>query len=953
MQIFSLDECAQKPSPGECLHSPEYFHSPKALKKSFYGINRALICLGFFLRLGECLHSPKLPSLFSLKVKFFLIGFLLITGSAFSQTKPLIGQVLDSLNRPIAYANVVAINQSTQKIGGFGITNDEGRFKVTLTPGSQYLLRVSFVGYQQFERLITEWDSEVQMQIVLKQSDTELGLVEVVSEMPVTMRGDTLTYKTDAFTTGNERKLEDVLEKLPGFQIDDNGDVKVQGKKVDKILVDGKTFFDGDTKLATKNLPANAVDRVQVLKNFNEISPIRGLDNDETLALNIQLKDGKKNMVFGDVTAGVGPQERYLGHANVFYYAPKVNLNLIGGSNNVGEQTFTLQDYFRFSGGLAGLGGKTGSKVSIGSDDFGIPMANRDNAASLETHLGAFNFNFNPSKKWRHSGFLIGSSSENRLGSSSFRTYLNSGENNQELLTSASRIENKSGLLKYGLTFTPKEETYFKYSFFGKLADIENGNSLNSNFGQIEQNLATVQSRTPYSLQQKAEWYHAPTIKRVFSMEVNWEKKFQDPLYDLTSNQKPFVGLFPVMDQESYRFLQQQDIHTQTIEGAFNYYQILNATNHLNWSLGYQNIAQSMIGNLDQMDSEQVFEEFENDADFGFQDIYLGMTYKTKWKKMIISPSVYLHRYAWQDQQFGNELTYDKVLALPGFYSKWSIKSTKSLTYRYQTEANFMDIQKLTQGLVLQDYNSIFQGNRMLDNGLFSTHTLNYNHFDMFSGLNFFGNVNWQRKRDEIITTTDFAGINRLLSALNVEAVNETLNGDLRMDKRYNRFKLSAGGRWNAFTTNLVLDERPTRNEQFSQTYDFKVTSTFFKVLEVDLGYAFTANNYNSGALSNTFSTHSPKMEIDLDIYKGLKLNADYTYNSYLNQESGVRSDFEFLNAFLGYQGKKSPWEFRLSVWNMLNTQAIRRDSFSENLISTFSYLVQPRYGMLTVKYDL
>ncbi len=888
-------------------------------------------------------------------LKRFTFSFLLfiIYSSAFSQTKPLIGQVLDSLNRPIAYANVVAINQSTQKIGGFGITNDEGRFKITLAPGAQYLLRVSFVGYQQFERLITEWNSEVQMQIVLNQSDTELGLVEVVSEMPVTMRGDTLTYKTDAFTTGNERKLEDVLEKLPGFQIDDNGDVKVQGKKVDKVLVDGKTFFDGDTKLATKNLPANAVDRVQVLKNFNEISPMRGLDTNETLALNIQLKDDKKNMVFGDVTAGAGPQERYLAHTNTFYYAPKLNLNLIAGSNNVGEQTFTLSDYFRFSGGMAGLSGRTGSRLTLGSDDFGIPMASRDNAASLETTLGAFNFNFNPSKKWRHSGFLIGFSSDNRLGSSSLRTYLNSGENNQELLTSASRVENKSGLLEYALTFTPKDETYFKYSFFGKLADIENGNLLNSNFGQLEQNLRTLQTRTPYSLQQKAEWYHAPSDRRVFSMEANWEKKFQDPLFDLTTNLKPLEGLIPTLDQESYQFLQRQEIHTETLEGAFNYYQILNATNHLNWSLGYQTISQRLTGSLDQVDSDQEFDSFENDADFGFQDIYLGMTYKTKWKKFIISPSIFLHRYAWQDQQFEDKLAYNKVLALPGFYSKWNIKSTKSLTYRFQTEANFMDIQKLAQGFVLQDYNAVFQGNRTLDNGLFYNHSLYYSHFDMFSGLNFSGNLNWQRKRNELITTTDFAGINRLLSVLNVEPINETVNADLRMDKRYKRFKLEAGGRWNAFSTNLILDENPTRNEQFSQTYDFKATSTFFKILEVDLGYTFTANNYNSGALSNTFSTHSPKVEIDLDIYRGLKLNADYTYNSYLNQASGIRSDFEFMNAFLGYQGKKSPWEFRISVWNIFDTRSIRRDSFSENLISTYAYLVQPRYGLLTVKYDL
>ncbi|GAA0880608.1 carboxypeptidase-like regulatory domain-containing protein [Algoriphagus jejuensis] len=884
---------------------------------------------------------------------FLFLGFFLISLSSFSQNRPLIGQVLDSLNRPIAYANVVAINQSTQTIGGFGITNEEGRFKITLAPGSSYLLRVSFVGFLPFEKLVTEWDSEVQMQIILQQSDTELGLVEVVSEMPVTMKGDTLTYKTDAFTTGTERKLGDVLEKLPGFEIDDNGDVKVQGKKVNKVLVDGKTFFDGDTKLATKNLPANAVDRVQVLKNFNEISPIRGLDNDETLALNIQLKDGKKNMVFGDLTAGGGLEERYLGHANVFYYAPKLNLNLIAGTNNVGEQTFTLQDYFRFSGGMAGLSSRAGSRVNLSSDDLGIPMASRDNAASLETHLGAINFNYNPSKKWRHSGFAIGSASDNKLGSSSYRTYLNSGENNEELLTTASQVENKSGLFKYAVNYTPKEETYVKYSFFGKVSDISNSNVQNSNFGEIEQNLATLQTRTPYSLQQKVEWYHAPSAKRVYSMEVNWEKKFQDPLYDLTINRQPFGDFLPVMEQETYRFLQNQEIHTQTLEGAFNYYHILNATNHLNWALGYQNISQSLVGSMGQEGAVADFAAFVNNNEFGMQDLYLGMTYKTKWKKIILSPSLYLHGYAWRDQQFADELSHDKLLLLPGMYAKWAIKSNRSLTYRFQTEANFMDIQKLAQGFVLQDYNAIFQGNRMLENGLYNSHSLNFNHFDMFSGFNLFGDLNWQRKRDEIITTTDFMGINRLLSQLNIEPTNETVNGSLRMDKRYNRFKFALGGRWNAFSTNLVLDENPSRNEQFSQTYDTKVTTTFFKILEVDLGYAFTGNNYTSGSIQNTFSTHSPKLEIDLDLFKGLKLNADYTYNSYLNRASGIRSDYEFLNAFLSYQGKSSPWELRLSVWNILDTRSIRRDSFSENLISTYAYLVQPRYGILTLKYDL
>ncbi|MBC6367019.1 carboxypeptidase-like regulatory domain-containing protein [Algoriphagus sp. AK58] len=880
----------------------------------------------------------------------FLIGF---SFSAFGQNKPMIGQVLDSLNRPIPYANVVAINQSTQKIGGFGISNDEGRFKVTLAPGAEYLLRVSFVGYRQFEMPIKEWDSETPILVRLQQSDTELGLVEVVSEMPVTMKGDTLTYKTDAFTTGTERKLSDVLEKLPGFQVDENGEVKVQGKKVDKVLVDGKTFFDGDTKLATKNLPANAVDRVQVLKNFNEIAPVRGLDNDETLALNIQLKDGKKNMVFGDLTAGGGPQERFLGHANTFYYAPKLNLNLIAGTNNVGEQTFTLQDYFRFSGGMGGLASRAGSRVQLNADDLGIPLASRTNAYSLETSVGALNINYTPSKKWRHTGFLIASQSDNKLGSTSLRTYLNTAENNQELLNSASEVENKSGLAKYALTFTPKEETFVKYSFFGKFSEIENSNLLNSRFGENSQNLAAINTRRPYSLQQKAEWYHAPSEKRVYSIEANWERKFSDPLYDLTTNLKPLLGLYPISDAESFRFLQAQEILTQTWEGVVNYYHILNPTNHLNWSLGYQHLSQSLWGDLSQEDAEESFEDFDNDNRFGFQDLFLGMTWKTKWKKWILSPNVNLHRFTWSDEQINSSLSYDKVLALPGMYAKWSIKSNRSLTYRFQTEANFMDVQKLAQGLVLQDYNAIFQGNRVLDNGLFSTHALSYNHFDMFSGLTLFGNLNYQRKRDELVTTTDFSGINRLFSVLNVAPVNETLNGDLRLDKSLNKLKFEVGGQWNAFSTNLVLNELPAQNQQFSQTYDTRLITTFFKILEVKLSYAFTSNQYNSGEIQNTFTTHSPKLDIDLDIVKGLKLKADYTYNTYLNQQTRTESNFDFLNAFLSYQGKKSPWEFKVSVWNILDTRSIRRDSFNESLISTYSFLVQPRYGLLTVKFDL
>ena len=356
-----------------------------------------------------------------------------------------------------------------------------------------------------------------------------------------------------------------------------------------------------------------------------------------------------------------------------------------------------------------------------------------------------------------------------------------------------------------------------------------------------------------------------------------------------------------------------------------------------------QQLNQDFVSGLSQVGSSQRFDAFGNDNEFDFQDIYLGISWKTKWKDWILSPSANLHRYRWSDVQQGEKLEQDRLLVLPGMYAKWAITSNRSLTYRWGTEANFMDIQKLAQGLLLQDYNAVFRGNRALDNGIFNTHSLSYTHFDMFSGLTVFGNANYQRKRNDLVTTTDFIGINRLFSVLNVEPI----------DKAFNKMKFEFGGRWNSFQTNSFLDEVLIPNEQFSQTYDTKLTSTFFKVLEVKIGYSFTANQYVSGRIDNTFTTHSPKLEVDLDLVKGFKLVADYTYSAYQNQAVGTRSDFDFLNAFLIYQGAKSPWEIKLSVWNIADTRAIRRDSFSESVVSTFSYLVQPRYALLTFKYDL
>ena len=196
-------------------------------------------------------------------MKYYLSTLILfVCGLSFSQVK-LEGKVKDSLGNPLELANVIAINKATNALDSYGITNNEGKYRLDLKKNTAYSIQVSYIGMKSMTQSLETGVSNAIQNFTL-QEDNALEEVELTYEMPVTISGDTLVYNADSFNKGTERKLEDVLENLPGVEINDDGQVEVEGKVVSKLMVEGKDFFDGDTKLATKNIPSNAVDKVQV-----------------------------------------------------------------------------------------------------------------------------------------------------------------------------------------------------------------------------------------------------------------------------------------------------------------------------------------------------------------------------------------------------------------------------------------------------------------------------------------------------------------------------------------------------------------------------------------------------------------------------------------------------------------------------------------------------------------
>lgn len=880
--------------------------------------------------------------------------------SQFTLAQPTVdfkGIVRDSLSRPIELANVVAYHAETDNIASYAVTDEEGRFYLKLEDNTQYIMRSTFIGYKTSQDTIVGGNNQHEpFMITLYERAKKLRNITIEEEFPVMISGDTISYKADAFNKGNERKLEDVLENIPGFEVDENGEVKIQGKTVEKVLVDGKEFFEGDTKLAVQNIPSNAVDRVQVLRNFSDISPMSALgNNDDRLAINIQLAEDKKNMVFGDVELGAGRDSRYLGHANLFRYTPKSTINFIGDVNNIGRQAFTARDYFRFMGGMRNMMAQSGSNFTLTDDNMGFMNLQNDRAYAMETELGALNFNYVPDKIWNLSGFGIVSGARTNLKSLSDRTYVNTGEtDNKEILTADEQQRNVSGLAKVKAKYTPNADTQLEYELFAKGSSLGNTNHRISENQGITNMIGDRSDQTPINIRQGIDAYVGLSDNNIVSAEISYEFNRQDPSTLYTADLPLFAGTLIIDPTNDNGFSQLKRVVSHKQEFVGNWYHILNRTNHLNFRFGNSYINQRMESEIQQADNTTLTDEqYLNNFSYFFNDIYAGVNWRSRVGNFIFNPGVYGHRFKTTDGQSDVDLIANKVYWLPELTINYDIRSSQTIRLRYNMEARFMDIQKVAQGIVVQSYNNLFVGNQNLSNSIYHNFNLNYTNFSMFSHFSIYGGLNYQRIHDNITESVNVANLERITSAVNVAEPNEMAMFYGAFEKTFKKLKINASANMFYSLNTNIINQTANENKSYTQQYDASLETNLLEVFTFEFGFQRTYNQYNSTTTSNNYINDQPFADVSIAIRPWLTFSFDYSYNNYRATDGSSRSTYNFLNAGIEAQGEKSPWQFIIQGTNLSQTKAIRRDGFSDNLVSTLSYFVQPRYITFSVRYNI
>ncbi|HEU4904145.1 MAG TPA: outer membrane beta-barrel protein [Flavisolibacter sp.] len=334
------------------------------------------------------------------------VTLLLFTTAVFAQGS-IRGKLVDSAGKnPLGLATITVFKAADTALITYRLSNPEGEFKVPGLPlNIECRLVVTYSGFDAFRKEFTLTSEEAMDMGSIKMLPTSKSLDEVIviaERPPVTVRKDTIEFNASSFKTLPTHLVEDLLRKLPGVQVDRDGNITANGKRVNRIMVDGKSFFGDDPKMATRNLPANVIDKVQVTEDKDEVA--RNSDGDLTnigQVINLTLKKGVKKGWFGKLYGGAGTNDRYElgGIANI--YRDTMQLSVLAFSNNINRSGFSFKEVqdiggFNRSGAnsimIMSRGGQQGfaiNGISFGGLDAGI----------AQTTGGGFNLNHAPNKK--------------------------------------------------------------------------------------------------------------------------------------------------------------------------------------------------------------------------------------------------------------------------------------------------------------------------------------------------------------------------------------------------------------------------------------------------------------------------------------------------------------------------------------------------------------------------
>ncbi|MEM0999796.1 MAG: TonB-dependent receptor [Bacteroidota bacterium] len=724
--------------------------------------------------------------------KHLIIVLLCALGSAQLYAQGSVsGRIIDENGDPLPSATVMLTAKSDSVLAAFAMSNSEGNFKLSTVDQGAYFLQVTFLEYEQFNRDIEVGKKAGELalgDLTMLEKSTTLDDVEITDErIPIRIKGDTVEYDAKAFTTRPNSNVEDLLKRLPGVEVDQDGNIKAQGESVTKILVDGKEFFGDDPKVASKNLPAEAVDKVQVFDKMSEIAEFTGIDDGErNRTINLALKEDYKTGYFGNVMGGYGTQERFEAKANINRFSETSQLSFLGMANNINEQPFSIQDYITFMGGLnrvlqSGTLRGGGMFRGGGAGNIGVLSGTGQLGSGINTvGAGGLNFNQDFGKKTTLQSSYFYNYLRNDLTQRSTRENILEGSSFLTNDTTSSQDINHNHRLN--LRLNHKIDSLSELLLIGSgrynLTDGVSSNDINSLTGAELQNRSRRDELTAGDLTNLDSrlQYRRKFRKRGRALVVEGTAAFNgtDQEIDLQAVNTILLDTFGTFI-DTLRQDQQADQSQLDVGGKISYTEPIGKRKYLEFNYTHQesfidlnkdffNVAENGAASLDSLLSNRYDGRWRYDQ--------AGANFRLVKKKFNLNLGLNVQRSALDGTIGLQDTSLNKTFfnVLPSLRWRWSPSKASRMRFNYTARVNAPTIEELQPVLDNSNPFNLYIGNPDLEAETAHNLRLNYFFFDMFSFTGFFASLNATYTQNKIsqATTVD-SSFRQLTTPINVD----------------------------------------------------------------------------------------------------------------------------------------------------------------------------------------
>lgn len=777
--------------------------------------------------------------------------------------------------------------------------------------------------------------------IVLNTKIEILDEVEInYKYQPIEKSKDTITYNLGAFTSGNEFKMKDVLEKLPGVKVEDNV-IKVQGKTVTKLLVEGKLFFDGSTKLAIENIPADVMAKIEIISDYKESELLRNLADNEDLALNVVLKEDKKDFAFGDIDTGVGFDEFYSLHATLFKYNPKSNISFIGDINNFNNNSLSFSDLSRMVGGSSNLFKRDDLSNSLLSF-----ASNNQERFKSTTRFSALNFQHEINDKFNASGYAIYSNNDIVNKSSSLLEYLGDEpiiENRDDF----GDTDNSSAIFNLKFDYNPNaaQKWIYNINYLNNISDFAK-ESLSSSENTNE--FFTDITGKNNSFSHNLEGYFRLNDKHTMGLAFQHSITNSNSADNWFSNAIFLEEFLPIMVAEDYQIKQKNDINSRKFNFLLKDYWLTNRYFHLFYNIGLNYKNSTIKNDISQILSNNStinFSEISNNNPLTLSDINAGFGVKTQLGKFEVILEAKPHYYRFKRAKIKST----QLFIEPKLDISYKIDDDIDLDFGYDFTNRYLNDLSYIENLKVTGFNSVLQGNPKLTDVRSHNFNLyfsdNKNIDDYFIDASIDYSINNPVENNNITQS----GINRLDTPVILNLPEENLNLNTEIGFIFNKYSLEFEVNLEWFKINQIINEYVSVLNSFEYSLNSKLLLKLSKKTHLNLKYQHTdfqvKSEEDSHSTQNIFS-----LNFDTKFLKKFIFKTDFSTH-FVNDFSDNAQNYTLQNLNLRYSKPNSKFSYGLNFRNIYNNGLIVRNSFSNNLLLSNQIFTLPRVFLVELKY--